>query len=95
MESFYTFWDKINGKPYKDVQPPVKYNMPNYLDLDSDKMNGSEDGTWALKPLSQEDMSTTSSEDVLDWQAKYGTNTTKLGKEMTDDEFKKFHGHTW
>jgi hypothetical protein len=92
MESFYAFWDRINGKMYKDVPPPVQYNFQKYLD-GSDVL-GTE-GNWQLKSLSQEDMSTTSAEDALDWQQKYGTNTTKLGSEMTDAEFNKFHGHTW
>lgn len=97
MDSFCKFWDKVNGEMYKNVPPPVKYNMKNYLDsITSSPVNGTEDGsTSELKPLTMDDMASYARSDVEEWYAKYGTNTTKLGPPMTDQEFKQHYGHTW
>lgn len=92
---FYKFWDKINGEMYKDIPRPVEYDLVDYMDTISNgsPLNGSEDGTWQLTPLSRDDTATTAAEDVLNWQKKYGKNTTKLGPQMTDDEFKRHYGN--
>jgi hypothetical protein len=97
MKSFHQFWDRINGEMYKSVPLPVKYKMNNYLNgLTSGPLNGSEENSsYELRPLSQEDMASYARPDVEEWYAKYGQNTTRLGKEMTDAEFKRFYGHTW
>lgn len=97
MKSFAAFWDQVNGKLYQNVPPPVKYNMANYLDsITSGPFNGSEENsTYELKPIQWEDMASYARSDVEDWYAKYGKDTTRLGPEMTDAEFKRFYGHTW
>lgn len=97
MESFHQFWDKINGEMYKNVPPPVKYNFAKYMDTVSDSpLNGCEDdSTYELKPLTPEDTARYAAKDVEEWRAKYGTNTTKLGPQMTDAELKRHYGHTW
>jgi hypothetical protein len=86
MDSFYKFWDKVNGKMYETVPPPVKYDMQKYP---------YGDGGAELKPLTWDDMASHSRKDVEEWLMKYGTNTTKLGPPMTDAELKKFYGQTW
>lgn len=78
MDSFYSFWDKINGSP-----PATGYEL---------KTHEYGAGGHELKPLTPGDMATYAAEDVEDWLVKYGKNTTKLGPEMTDDEFRKHHG---
>jgi hypothetical protein len=45
-----------------------------------------------LTPLSQEDMGTTSQEDVANWMHAHGKNTTKLGNQMSDEDLRKFYG---
>jgi hypothetical protein len=97
MESFHQFWDKINGKMYKNIPPPAKYNFANYTDgLTTSPLNGCEgESSYTLRPISDEDMASYARDDVEEWYRKYGTNTTKLGPEMTDAEFKRFYGHTW
>jgi hypothetical protein len=95
MENFYAFWDKINGEMYKDIPRPVKYDFANYMDIISNgsPLNGTEDGTWQLTPISKEETGSYAAQDVLDWFAKHGKNTTKLGPPMTDAEFKAFYGN--
>lgn len=96
MNNFHKFWDQVNGKMYNDIPRPVQYDFLDYMNAISPNgtpLNGSEDGSWELTPLSKEDMSTVAEKDVLDWQKKYGINTTKLGKPMTDDELKRFYGN--
>lgn len=44
-----------------------------------------------LKPLTLDDMKTTSADDAVAWYEKYGKNTSKLGQ-MTDEEFQRHHG---
>lgn len=89
MMNFYQFWDKLNGKPYEDGVPqPVQYNLEDY---------GSSSNSYELKPLQPEDMSQASAEDVA---AEYlrihkGKNPCGLGKQMSDDDLKKFYGQTW
>ncbi len=97
MDSFNQFWDKINGKMYQNgVPPPVKYNFQSYADsITKGTINGTEDGTYELRPISQEDTASYAAVDVIDWYRKNGQNTTKLGPPMTDLEFKKFFGQTW
>ena len=90
-DTFLQFWDRVNGEPYKNGVPePVKYNFA--------QMNFSRIGGAELKSLEDSDICTTSAEDVenhLDKMKKDGINPTRLGDPMTDDEFKKFMGHTW
>lgn len=94
--NFYQLYDKINGKPYQTVPPPVKYNMKNYMDITKNSYNSAEENSeYNLIPLSYEDMARYADNDVVNWHLKHGQNNTKLGKEMTDDELKKFYGHTW
>lgn len=93
---FYQFWNKLNGEMYKDIPRPVQYDFADYMSAISPSgspLNGSEDGTWALTPLSMDDMATTAAQDVVDWQKEFGTNTTKLGSPMTDDELRRFYGN--
>ena len=55
------------------------------------KINGTEENNWSLTPLTTNDMKRYATEDVEDWYKKHGKNTTKLGGEMTDDEFQQHH----
>lgn len=53
------------------------------------------DGSWALKPLEDEDVGRYAADDVVDHMQKMkdnGFNPTRLGPPMTDDEFKKYTG---
>ena len=84
--------DQINGIPYKDIPPPVNYKFADYT---SDIVNGTENGSYVLKPLSDYDMASTTHEDAAKWYLQYGKNTTRLGPEMTDRQFKDFMGQTW
>jgi len=96
MDSFHKFWDKINGEMYKDVPPPVKYDFAKYMDsITAGPVNGTEDGTHELRPVTWDDTASYAAEDVLDWYKKNGKNSTKLGPQMTDSELKKHYGHTW
>lgn len=91
MDSFYKFWDKINGELYKGVEPPVKYNFAPYLTSPVNDINGN----YQLKTIEKEDTGSSAAKDVEEWLNKYGQNTTKLGDPMTDEELKKHYGHTW
>ena len=98
--NFYQFWDKLNGKPYEeDVPPPVDYKMSSYSQsISTNPINNSENsGGYDLRPLTPEDMSSASAEDVARDYARIhkGKNPTRLGKPMTDEELAKFYGHTW
>lgn len=89
MKSFYQFWDQINGKV--DL-PPQKYRFQNYMDMSNSPLNGSEEGTAKLSPLSDDDMKRYAASDVVDWYSKYGKNLNKLGQELSDEEYRKFQG---
>jgi hypothetical protein len=55
------------------------------------------DNSWALTPLEDKDLATTSAADVVDNMRKMktsGYNPTRLGPPMTDDEFAKYTGQT-
>lgn len=83
---------------YKKVPPPVRYDLADYMKgvSNGSPVNGTEEkSTYELRPMSQEDMSSHAREDVEEWMKKYGQNTTRLGSQMTDAEFKKHYGHTW
>lgn len=96
MNNFYKFWDKINGEMYKDIEPPVKYEFAKYIDsITNGSVNGTEDGTYELRPLTVDDMARYSAEDTVEYYKKHGKNSTKLGNQMTDDELKKHYGQTW
>jgi hypothetical protein len=93
--NFCQFWNAINGEPYADGTPePVQYNLKKMMDS---PVNDMESGSYELRPLQPEDMMRYGADDVADHYAKLhnGKNPMLLGKEMTDDEFKKFYGHTW
>lgn len=91
MDSFYKFWDKINGELYKGVEPPVKYNFAPYLTSPVNDISGN----YQLKAIEKKDTASYAVKDVEEWLNKYGQNTTKLGDPMTDEELKKHYGHTW
>lgn len=95
MDSFQKFWDKINGKMYKDVPRPVKYDFANYMDAitSSSPLNNCEDGTWELSPISQEDTARYGADDVENWMKNYQKNTTKLGDPMSDEDLRRFMGN--
>lgn len=73
-----------------------KWNY-NFVDYTSSYgvINGPENGSYELKPLSDNDMARTDREDVEKWYLQHGKNTTRLGPEMTDRQFKDFMGQTW
>ncbi len=95
MYNFCQFWNAINGEPYHDVPPPVRYDMK---PLVTGQINGTEEGsTYELRPLSHEDTASYAADDVV---AHYSTmhngkNPRRLGEPLSDAEFKKFLGHTW
>ena len=94
--NFYQFWDKLNGKPYEDgVEPPVSYDMDDLHCVD--RISGQENRSYELKPLTADDMSQASAEEVADNYIKLhkGKNPCALGKPMTDEELNKFYGQTW
>lgn len=99
MMNFYQFWDKLNGKPYENVPEPTPYAFNDYVkDMTKTPVNGTENGTWDLMPLTQDDMKQAASDDVADHieqLRKSGHNPTRLGKPMTDEEFAKFYGKGW
>ncbi len=83
-----------NFKNKKDdpnaVPPPVHYNL---AQMDFSRVGGAE-----LTALSDEDLATTAADDMknhMDAMQQAGFNPTKLGGEMSDEEFKRFHGITW
>lgn len=61
-------------------------------DKNQDTTTNFDTSGYELKPLTPEDMSQASEDDVNAWRAKHGKNTTKLGDNMTDAEFQRFHG---
>lgn len=97
MKSFYQFWNQINGPMYRRTPPPVRYDLADYQSqITSSPVNNTEGGsTYELRPITWEDTASYAAQDVADWYAKYGVNSTKLGKEMSDEKFKKFCGQTW
>jgi len=69
------------------------YQLRNLIEPDPEAE--AEGGSYELKPLSDEDMATTSAEDIqadMERKKAQGFNPTKLGKPMSDEEFQKFHG---
>lgn len=98
INTFDQFYDRINGEMYKDVPPPVQYDLASYaLQITSSPISNVEGGGHELRPISDEDMGRYAADDVVDHYAKMhkGKNPNRLGKEMTDGQFKKFMGHTW
>lgn len=96
--TFDQFYDRINGELYKDVPPPVPYNLASYaLQITSSPINNCKDGaSHELRPLSDEDMGRYAADDVVDRYTKiHKKNPLRLGKPMSDGQFKKFMGHTW
>ena len=88
MMNFYQFWDKLNGKPYEDGVPaPVSYDIPQI---------GTE-SSYDLKPLTPDDMSQASAEEVAANYVKLhkGKNPCSLGKQMSDEDLRRFYGQTW
>lgn len=74
-----------------DVPPPVGYNLDQ---MDIKGLTGGAD----LTPLSADDFGVASRDDVnkhIERLKELGHNPTKLGGEMSDEEFKKFHGINW
>lgn len=92
MDSFHAFWDRINGKMYRNGGP-TQYHLASYADaVTTGPINNTEDGDHNLRPLSHEDMGRYGADDVLAYNAKNARNTTKLGDPMSDMDFKKFLG---
>lgn len=87
---FYQFYNLLHGEKPRDSG----YELGDYVSqVTSNKVNdASEDSTWQLKPLNDDDMKRYAAEDVEEWMQKYGSNTTKLGAPMSDDELKKHMG---
>lgn len=83
----------------ENFPPPVKYNLQNYMNQISS--NPGQD--YQLRPFSMEDMATTAKPEYdmpqeikqWGWTPQYENNPTKLGKPLTDEEFKKHMGITW
>jgi hypothetical protein len=94
MWNFCQFWNAVNGEPYTDgVPPPVKYDI---ADLTTGPINGTEDGSYELRPITDEDTARYAAPDVIAaYVQMHDKNPLRLGDPMSDDEFKKFYGHTW
>ena len=96
---FFQFFDKINGKPYEDGTPaPAKYNFLDYAkQVTSNHISNTEEGGGVdlFKPITDDDLKTTSSEDMNQWMRKHGTNTTRMGDPLDDEGLKKYTGQTW
>ena len=88
MQNFDQFFNKVNGEMYKDVPPPVHYQLADY---------GISPSSYHLKPLTDEDMARYGAEDVANHYSDLhqGKNPTRIGDPMSDSDFKKFFGHTW
>ncbi len=86
--NFYQFYDLLNGKPYQNVPPPVKYSFKGYMDAVSNgsPAGNSEDADYNLKPLSFDDMARCAADDVP------VHNTTRLGDPMSDEELHAHYG---
>lgn len=97
MYTFDQFYESINGELYKDVPPPVQYDLASYsLQITSSPISNVEGGGHELRPLSDEDMGRYAADDVVDHYTKiHKKNPLRLGKPLTDGQFKKFMGHTW
>lgn len=91
--SFYDLYNKINGgEPSKFG---VQYDLEDYTkQLTSSPVNGTEDGTWALTPLTQDDMSRYAADDVVDAYTKMhqGKNPLGLGDPLDDEGMKQYTG---
>lgn len=94
MINFYDYCNKINGEPYVRIAPPVAYRFQDYCD--SKSMGNTENGNHELRPLSDDDLKRYAADDVVQHYSKmHDKNPQSLGDPMSDEEFKKFHGHTW
>jgi hypothetical protein len=93
--NFCQFWNAINGEPYHDIPPPVKYNLKTLGDETS--YANVENGQSQLRPLTHEDMGRYAADDVVAHYVKMhnGKNPMSLGEPLTDSEFKDFLGQTW
>lgn len=97
MLNFCQFYNLLNGEPYHDVPPPVHYKLAN-MDVTQSALNNVEgESSYELRPLAHEDMCRYAADDVAAHyhQLHKGKNPCRLGKPMTDGEFKKFLGQTW
>ncbi len=95
--NFYDLCNKMNGVPYQNgTPPPVKYEFANYLDAitNDPRVNGTEDGSYELKPIDFDDMKRYAADDVADvYKKMHGDKSPlSLGKPMTDEELRKFTG---
>jgi hypothetical protein len=93
--NFYDFWNRLNGEPYSDprVPPPPDYKLGDYSKeiTNSGNLAGvdNQPDNWGLTPLGDEDMVQPSTTQPP------GAISTRLGKAMTDEEFKKHFGINW
>lgn len=99
LKTFQQFFDRMNGKMYQTVPPPVQYQFADYAQtLTHTPINNCEGGgDYQLKPLSHEDMGRYAADDVVAHYSSMhkGKNPLRLGGPMSDDDFKKHMGHTW
>lgn len=88
-------WLKANSPARQDeakryrVPPPVKYDICTFPYSNLNRVN-SESGYQAWEEVG--DLQPTKMSDTAAWLAQHGTNTTKLGGQMTDEEFHAFYG---
>jgi hypothetical protein len=96
--NFYDFYEKLQGEPYSDERtpPPVPYKFADYRDqISSSNSFNDESGDYSLRPLDVDDMARYATKDVedhLNTLKKTGWNPTKLGSQMSDEEFQKHYG---
>ncbi len=100
MLSFDQFWDLLNGELYQHTPPPVQYNLASYERqiTNGSPLNNVEGGAGhQLRPIKDEDIARYAADDVSNYYSMWhgGNAPNRLGKEMTDDQFKKHMGHTW
>lgn len=94
--TFEQFYDRLNGKMYAKVPPPVPYKFADYAVTNRSPINDAQT-SHGLRPLSDEDMARYAADDVIAHYAQLhgGRNPARLGDPMSDHEFKKFMGQTW
>jgi hypothetical protein len=98
MLNFNQFFNLLNGEPYETVPAPTSYNLGDYAkEITTSPVNNQdgENSTWALRPIQDEDMHTTSAKDVEAHFAKLkasGFNPSGLGPPMTDADLRRYAG---
>ena len=87
MKNFYQLSEMVRQKA---IEPPIQYKIRSY-DVSSSPINSIE-GNTELRPLTDEDLKSTSAEDAVDFYVKKYKGKSKFGAPMTDKEYMDFMG---